>query len=127
MENSNKFSLKKFFRSFGFALTGMKELIKHEQNAQVHLFISIGVILAGFLLHISAAEWCIIALCIGLVFAAESFNTVIEKLVDHLFPHKHETARLAKDIAAGAVLFCALMSAVCGVIILLPKLLDLIL
>jgi diacylglycerol kinase (ATP) len=125
MENSNKFSLKKLFRSFGFALTGMQDLIKSEQNARIHLFISICVILAGFLFRISATEWCIVALCIGLVFAAESFNTVIEKLVDHLFPHKHETARLAKDIAAGAVLFCALMAVVCGLIIFLPKLLDL--
>jgi len=125
MENSNNFSLKKLFRSFGFALTGMKELIKSEQNARIHLFISICVIIAGFLFRISATEWCIVALCIGLVFAAEAFNTVIENIVDHLFPHKHETARLAKDIAAGAVLFCALMAVVCGVIIFLPKLLGL--
>jgi diacylglycerol kinase (ATP) len=125
MENSNRFSLKKLFRSFGFALTGIKELIQSEQNAQIHLFISICVIIAGFLFRISDSEWCIVALCIGLVLAAEAFNTVFEKLVDHLFPQKHETARLAKDIAAGAVLFCALMAVVCGVIIFLPKLLSL--
>jgi len=125
MENSNRFSLKKLFRSFGFALTGIKELIQSEQNAQIHLFISICVIIAGFLFRISSSEWCIVALCIGLVLAAEAFNTVFEKLVDHLFPQKHETARLAKDIAAGAVLFCALMAVVCGVIIFLPKLLSL--
>jgi len=125
MENSNKFSLKKLFRSFGFAFTGMYELIKSEQNARIHLFISICVVIAGFLFRISASEWCIVALCIGLVFAAEAFNTVIEKLVDHLFTQKHETARLTKDIAAGAVLFSALMAVVCGVIIFLPKLLSL--
>jgi diacylglycerol kinase (ATP) len=125
MENSNKFSLKKLYRSFGFALTGIKELIQSEQNARIHLFISFCVIIAGFLFRISALEWCVVSLCIGLVFAAEAFNTVFEKLVDHLFPQKHETARLAKDIAAGAVLFCALMAVVCGVIIFLPKLLSL--
>lgn len=125
MDNSNKVDFKKLIRSFGYALTGMKELIKSEQNARIHLFISICVVIAGFLFGLSAWEWCVVSLCIGLVFAAEAFNTVIEKLVDHLFPHKHETARLAKDIAAGAVLFCALMAVVCGVIIFLPKLLDL--
>lgn len=124
MENSNKFSLKKLIRSFGFAFTGIYELIKSEQNARIHLFISICVVIVGFLFRISASEWCIVALCIGLVFAAEAFNTVFEKLVDHLFPQKHETARLAKDIAAGAVLFSALMAVVCGVIIFLPKLLS---
>jgi len=125
MENSNNFSLKKLFHSFGFAYTGILELIKSEQNARIHLFISICVVIAGFLFQISASEWCIVALCIGLVFAAEAFNTVIEKLVDHLFPQKHETARLAKDIAAGAVLFTALMAVVCGVIVFLPKLVSL--
>jgi len=125
MEHSNNFNLKKLIRSFGFAFTGLYELIKSEQNARVHLFISIGVVIAGFLFQISATEWCIVALCIGLVFAAEAFNTVIEKLVDHLFPQKHETARLTKDIAAGAVLFSALMAVVCGIIIFLPKLLSL--
>lgn len=118
-------NLKKLFRSFGFAFTGMKELLKSEQNARIHLFISICVIIAGIIFKLQAWEWCVVALCIGLVFAAEAFNTVVEKLVDHLFPHKHETARLAKDIAAGAVLFCALMAVVCGLIIFLPKLLGL--
>ena len=89
MENSNKFNLKKLFRSFGFAFTGMYELIKSEQNARIHLFISICVVIAGILFEISASEWCLVAICIGLVFAAEAFNTVIEKLVDHLFPQKH--------------------------------------
>jgi len=125
MENSNNFSLKKLFRSFGFAFTGIFELIKSEQNARIHLFISICVVIAGFLFCISASEWCIVALCIGLVFTAEAFNTVLEKLVDHLFLQKHETARLAKDIAAGAVLFSASMAVVCGLIIFLPKLLSL--
>lgn len=124
MDTTN--NLKKLFRSFGYAFTGMKELIKSEQNARIHLFISICVIIAGFLFRLEAWEWCIVSLCIGLVFAAEAFNTVVEKLVDHLFPHKHETARLAKDIAAGAVLFCALMAVVCGIVIFLPKLLGLL-
>jgi diacylglycerol kinase (ATP) len=126
MDNSNKLNFRKLFRSFGYALTGMKELIRSEQNARIHLFISICVIVAGFLFGLAAWEWCVVALCIGLVFAAEAFNTVIEKLVDHLFPNKHETARLAKDIAAGAVLFCAAMAVVCGIIVFLPKLLGLL-
>jgi diacylglycerol kinase len=59
---------------------------------------------------------------IALVWAAEAFNTAIEKLTDHLFPEYHETARFAKDVAAGAVLVCAIAALVCGLIIFLPKL-----
>lgn len=125
MENSNKFNIKKLYRSFGFAFTGIYELIKSEQNARIHLFVSICVVIAGFIFKISATEWCIVALCIGLVFSIEALNTVLEKLVDHLFPQKHETARITKDIAAGAVLIATLMAVVCGLIIFLPKLLAL--
>jgi diacylglycerol kinase (ATP) len=125
MENTNKFNARKLFKSFGYAISGLRNLIRSEQNARIHLMISLGVILAGFLLQLSAIEWCVVALCIGLVFAAEGFNTAFEKIVDHLFPEFHETARQVKDIAAGAVLICALMAAMCGIVLFLPKLVSL--
>jgi diacylglycerol kinase (ATP) len=125
MENTNKFNARKLLKSFGYAISGLRNLIRSEQNARIHLIISLGVIIAGFLLQLSAIEWCVVALCIGLVFAAEGFNTAFEKIVDHLFPEFHETARQVKDIAAGAVLICALMAAVCGIVLFLPKLVSL--
>ena len=120
--NNKKSGFKKRLKSFGFAFTGLYELVKSEPNARIHLAATICAILAGFSLRISNAEWCIILIAIALVWAAEAFNTVIEKLVDHLFPEYHETARVAKDISAGAVLVCALAALVCGLIIFLPKL-----
>jgi len=45
----------------------------------------------------------------------------MEKLTDHLFPEHHETARIVKDVSAGAVLVCAIVALVCGLIIFLPK------
>ena len=73
-------------------------------------------------MRISTSEWCIILVLIALVWATEAFNTVIEKLTDHLFHDYHETARIAKDISAGAVLVCAVVALICGLIIFLPKL-----
>lgn len=119
--NNKKSGFKKRLKSFGFAFTGLYELVKSEPNARIHLAATISAILAGFSLRISNAEWCIISIAIALVWAAEAFNTVIEKLVDHLFPEYHETARVAKDISAGAVLVCAMAALVCGLIIFLPK------
>lgn len=113
-------------RSFGFAFSGLYQLIRSEPNARIHLVAAILAIGAGFFLRISLIEWCVIAFAIALVFAAESFNTAIEKLVDHLFPVYHETARTAKDISAGAVLICAIAAFVAGLIIFLPKIIILI-
>lgn len=125
MQEKEKKGFKKRMRSFGFAFSGFSELIRSEPNARIHLVAAILAIGAGFFFRISLAEWCIVSFAIALVFAAESFNTAIEKLVDHLFSEYHETARMAKDISAAAVLVCAIAALVAGLIIFLPKIVAL--
>jgi diacylglycerol kinase len=121
--NNGKKGLSKRISSFGYAFRGIGELVRSEPNARIHLAATIIALAAAFALHISANEWCIILIVIALVWAAEGFNTVIEKLSDHLFREYHETARTAKDISAGAVLICSAAALICGLIIFLPKLL----
>jgi diacylglycerol kinase len=121
--NTNKEGLEKRLKSFGYAFRGIVQLIRSEPNARIHLAATIIVLIAGLLLDISKSEWCVILIVIALVWAAEAFNTVIEKLTDYLFNEYHETARFAKDISAGAVLICSAAALVCGLIIFLPKLL----
>ncbi len=122
--NTDKSGLNKRIKSFGYAFKGIYELIKSEPNARIHLVATIIALSAGFILHISRTEWCIILILTAFVWAAEAFNTVIEKLVDHLFQDYHPTARIAKDISAGAVLICSLAALAGGLIIFLPKLLH---
>lgn len=124
--DTQKNGLSKRIKSFGFAFTGIFELVKSEPNARIHLVATILAVLAGFILKISYAEWCVVLIVVALVWAAEAFNTVIEKLVDHLFPEIHNTARIAKDISAGAVLICAIIALICGLIIFLPKIIELL-
>jgi diacylglycerol kinase len=120
--NTSKHGFKKRIKSFGYAFAGIYELFKSEPNARIHFLATICALIAGVLLRISTSEWCIILVLIALVWATEAFNTVIEKLTDHLFHDYHETARIAKDISAGAVLVCAVVALICGLIIFLPKL-----
>ena len=124
--DTTKNGFNKRILSFGFAFTGIWELLKSEPNARIHLAATICALFLGYFLKISHSEWCIILIVIALVWAAEAFNTVVEKLVDHLFNDYHETARISKDISAGAVLICAIIALICGLIIFLPKLLSLI-
>lgn len=123
--NTAKNGLKKRIKSFGYAFQGISELIKSEPNARIHLAATICALILGYFLKISHSEWCIILIIIALVWAAEAFNTVIEKLVDHLFNDYHETARITKDISSGAVLICSIAALICGLIIFLPKVLAL--
>jgi len=112
--------------SFSYAFKGLYDLVKSEPNARIHLVATIAAVSAGIFFRISNVEWCIILIVIALVWAAEAINTVIEKLADHLFPEYHETARIVKDIAAGAVLVCAIVALICGLIVFLPKLVSIV-
>jgi diacylglycerol kinase len=119
--STDKAGIKKRIFSFGFAFKGIFELIKSEPNAKLHLLATVCVVVAGFFFKISGNEWSAVFIVIGLVWSAEAFNTVVEKLADHLFPEYHETAKFAKDVAAGAVLICAIIAVIVGLIVFLPK------
>ncbi|MEG2574055.1 MAG: diacylglycerol kinase family protein, partial [Bacteroides sp.] len=81
------------------------------------------VVIAGCLFHITRNEWIAILLCVALVFAAEAFNTAIERLVNIVSPERNVQAGDVKDIAAGAVLICAIIAAIVGLIIFTPYIL----
>ena len=82
------------------------------------------VTIAGIHFGITPTEWCIVIICFGLVLAAEGFNTAIERLVDLVSPDYHPIAGDVKDVAAGAVLICAIAAAIIGGIIFLTYLLN---
>ena len=84
------------------------------------------VIISGFIFKISITEWIICIVLFGLVITVELINTAIETTVDIVMPEKNEKAKLAKDIAAGAVLVSAIASAIIGIIIFLPKILNIV-
>ena len=84
--------------------------------------IALLAILVGVLLRISAVEFAIIFVAISSVFIAELFNTAIELCVDMASPDYNALAKIAKDVAAGAVLLSAMLSVVIGIFVLGPHL-----
>lgn len=112
--------LKKRIKSFGYAFKGIASLLKKEHNAWIHCLAIVVVTLAGIHFSITRTEWCIVCLCFGMVLAAEGFNTAIERLVDLVSPDFHPIAGDVKDVAAGAVLICAIAAAIIGMIIFIP-------
>lgn len=111
----------KRIKSFKYAINGIKSAFRSEVNMRIHAIIALLVIVCGCFFQISIAEWSLCALCIGLVLAAEMLNTAIENAIDLISPEKHPLAEKAKDAAAGAVLICAIVSAIVGLIIFVPK------
>lgn len=119
-----KYDFKKQIRSFGYAWKGIFCCIGKEQNLSFHLIATILVIVAGWYFNITHIEWLFVIICIGMVIAAELFNTAIEYLVDLVSPQYHPIAGKIKDIAAGAVLVTAIMAAIIGLVIFLPYILK---
>ena len=112
---------KKLRNSFKYAFEGIEEAWKTEQNLKIHFVIMALVIIAGFIFKISVMEWIVCLLLFAIVISLELINTAIETTVDIAMPEINEKAKYAKDIAAGAVLFSAMISVIIGLIIFLPK------
>ena len=111
-----KFSIKKRIQSFGYAWKGIRSFVSKEHNAWIHCVAIITVTIAGFYFGITRNEWIAIIL-----------NTAIERLVNLVSPEHNPIAGDVKDIAAGAVLICAIVAAIIGVIIFMPYVLAVLL
>lgn len=107
--------------SFRYAIQGIEDLVRTQPNARFHLVVSLVVIAAGWYTRLALWEWCVVVICIALVWAAEAFNTAIEYLVDLVSPQQHPLAGKSKDAAAAAVLLTSIGAAVTGLLILGPK------
>lgn len=114
-----------YFSSFKNAFRGIG-LVFREPNFLIQLTIGIIAVAAGFLFQISHNEWLALIIVSGIVLAAECFNTSIENLCDVIQPEKDKKIRMIKDISAGAVLITAIGAAATGVLIFLPKIIDLL-
>jgi diacylglycerol kinase (ATP) len=118
---NNKISIKKRAKSFKYAFNGISYMVKSQHNAWIHLTIMVFVIIAGVALDVSFTEWCFLIFAIGFVLAAEAFNTAIEELTNLVSPKYNQKAGKVKDVAAGAVLIAAIVAAIVGIIIFIPK------
>jgi len=112
--------------AFKNAFNGLKYVFTTQRNAKIHLLISFLVIFCGIFFNISLSQWTVLALVIGLVWAAECMNTGVEKLTDLASPEYHILARIAKDCAAAAVLMASATAVVVGLIVFIPRLLIVI-
>lgn len=110
--------------SFGFAFSGIWQVIKKERNMKIHLSLAFLVISLGFILEISRIEWLVLVLIIAIVLGAEIFNSAIEGICNLLRDKlnlDYQTTKIIRDTSAGGVLIYALGAIILGLIIFLPR------
>lgn len=121
-EQARKSEWGKFIAGFSFAFSGLWYALRTQRNARVHALLATLAILLGIFLHISNVEFALVFVAITSVFIAEMFNTVFELCVDLASPEYHPLAKIAKDVAAGAVLLNAMLAIVIALFVYGPHL-----
>lgn len=124
MELKNK--KRTWLDSVGNCLDGIKYTIKNENNFLREIIIGIIVIIFSFIFKLNIYEWTMVVLLIGLVLTFELINTALEKTVDLYTKEYNEIGKVIKDAAGGAVLIISIISAIIGIIIFIPKIINLI-
>lgn len=114
-------------QSFRYAFEGLWHTLRTQRNAQIHVGIGLMVVGLGLFLGLSLTEWAIIALTVGFVIVAETFNTALEAAMDYVTSEIHPQVKIVKDAAAGAVLLSAITALIVGLLILGPPLYQFIL
>ena len=117
---------KKLRHSFKYAFNGIKTCINNEQNMFIHFTVATIVVIGAIIFKISVIEWMLCSVMIALVFAAELINTSIEAVCDLVSQEENKFIKVAKDTAAGAVLVFAISAFLIGIMIFVPKIIEVI-
>lgn len=113
---------KNFLESANLAVEGILYAAKTQKHMRYHLWAAGTVIIASLLLGVTRIEFLILSSIILLVLMSEMFNTAVEAIVDLVSPEYNQLAKIAKDVAAGAVFLISAGAVITGYLILFPYL-----
>jgi diacylglycerol kinase (ATP) len=108
----------RFIDSVNCAIEGIFYTVRTQKHMRRHFMVALALLMAMPFLHVSALEFALLTLAVCFVLFAELMNTAVEAVVDLLSPDFHPLAKIAKDVAAGAVLVAAFSAAVMGYLLL---------
>ena len=105
----------KIFKSFKNAINGITYTLKNERHMRFHIVASVAILVLSLFFKLNAENYCILFLTMAFVIISEFFNTAIENVIDIESENYSVVAKIAKDVAAGAVLVAAIFSVVVGI------------
>lgn len=111
-------------KSFGYALAGWLYMLRYQKNTRIMAVASIAIFAVALWLQIDFVRWAILVVTVTFVWMAEFLNAAVEAVVNLVTPDYHPMAKVAKDVAAAAVLLGAVASIMVGLLILGPPLLQ---
>ncbi len=112
---------KNWLESANLAIEGILYVVRTQRHMRWHFLSAIVILIISLLVGLAKLEFIALTLAIILVLLAEMLNTAVEVAVDLFHEEFHPLAKIAKDIAAGAVLIAASGAIVIGYLILFPQ------
>lgn len=113
----------KHIHSISYAYAGMMWAFREHPNYRVHAFFSVAAVFLGTFYQITNVEWILLILTVVMGFVIETINTAIEATTDAIDLTWREDIKIAKDVAAAAMLIYSIGALVVGAIIFIPHLL----
>jgi diacylglycerol kinase (ATP) len=110
--------------SFNYAIEGVIHVLRTQRNMRIHFAVAVAVIVGAVAVGVSKIELIALLLSIAFVLVAEMINTAIEGAIDAATTSFDPMAKLAKDIAAGAVLIASLNAVAVGYLVFAGKAAD---
>ena len=106
------------YKRFRFAWQGLIAAFAHEISFRTHLVAAVAAVGATLWIRPPLVWFALVMIMIGLMLAAELFNTALEHALDGLHPDQAQFVRVTKDCAAGAVLVLSVCAALVFVLML---------
>jgi diacylglycerol kinase (ATP) len=110
--------------SFNFAIEGVIHVLRTQRNMRLHFAAAVGVIVVAVAVGASKIELSVLLISIAFVLVAEMINTAVEGAIDAATTSFDPMAKLAKDIAAGAVLIASVNAVAVGYLVFAGKAAD---
>ena len=119
-------NFKTLVKSFGYAFEGIRLGLSVDQNLRIHSFVGTFVIILSLFLRLPKSEFFLVVLAVFFVWFAELINTAIEEMTNLIVQEHRKEAKIAKDVAAAAVLLSAVYAIIMGIVIIIPAFVGLI-
>lgn len=122
----SKFKSQGFWGTFLNAQKGLRLVLKSEVNIRIHFVAALLIMIFAVCLEFSVSKICILLLTISAVICAEMVNSALEFSLDAMYKNKYsKLVGMAKDIAAGAVMFTTFIAVIIGLLLFVPAIIDL--
>ena len=110
------------FQSFNFAIDGLIYVLRTQRNMRIHFLAAAAVLMLSLIVGVESTQFMLLVFAVSMVIASELVNSAIEAVIDVTTTSFDPMAKIAKDVAASAVLVSSLAALIIGYLIFYPKL-----